>query len=104
MSSAAWLLDTARARMGGTCCSFSMSRAPDKRHRRVRVKEVVQIFGNSEYGFGKFEGSGSARVAVTATLPSYMSTLAVALATCQNIHNLLADELVKSVRALVQKP
>jgi hypothetical protein len=69
--------------MGGTCCSFSMSRAPDKRHRRVRVKEVVQIFGNSEYGFGKFEVSGSARVAVTATLPSYISTLAVALATCR---------------------
>ena len=75
----------------------------------MRVKEVVQIFGNSEYGFGKFEVSGSARVAVTATLPSYISTLAVALATCrryiaENIHNLLADELVKSVRALVQKP
>src|SRR5262249_356227 len=107
--SAAWLLDTARARMGGTCCSFSMSRRPTKGtgacvlRKWCRFSEIRNMALASSKCPGPPALPSQQRFLLTFRLLQWRWRL-VGVTLPENIHNLLADELVKSVRALVQKP
>ena len=64
---------------------------------------IWQIFGNSEYGFGRFEVTGPAalpaqqRFRLTFRLLQWRWRL-VGVTLPENIQNLLADELVKAAR------
>jgi Protein of unknown function (DUF2939) len=70
---------------------------------RSTMGTIWQIFGNSEYGFGRFEVSGPAalppqqRFRLTFRLLQWRWRL-VGVTLPENIQNLLADELVKATR------
>jgi hypothetical protein len=70
---------------------------------RSTMGPIWQIFGNSEYGFGRFEVTGPAplpaqqRFRLTFRLLQWRWRL-VAVALPENIQNLLADELIKATR------
>ncbi len=70
---------------------------------RSTMGTIWQIFGNSEYGFGRFEVTGPAalpaqqRFRLTFRLLQWRWRL-VGVTLPENIQNLLADELVKAAR------
>jgi len=76
---------------------------------RSTIGTIWQIFGNSEYGLGRFEVAGPAalpprqRFSLTFRLLQWRWRL-VGITLPENIQDLLADELVKAVRAPAQKP
>jgi len=76
---------------------------------RSTVGTIWQIFGNSEYGLGRFEVTGPAALpprqpfGLTFRLLQWRWRL-VAIALPENIQNLLADELVKAARVPAQNP
>jgi Protein of unknown function (DUF2939) len=76
---------------------------------RSTIGTIWQIFGHSEYGFGRFEVAGPAalpqqqRFLVTFRLLQWRWRL-VSVTLPENIQNLLADELVKALRTPAQKP
>jgi hypothetical protein len=77
--------------------------------KRSTVGTIWQIFGNSEYGLGRFEVTGPAALpprqpfGLTFRLLQWRWRL-VAIALPENIQNLLADELVKAARVPAQNP
>jgi len=76
---------------------------------RSTIGTIWQIFGNSEYGLGRFEVAGPAalpprqRFSLTFRLLQWRWRM-VGITLPENIQDLLADELVKAVRAPAQKP
>jgi hypothetical protein len=76
---------------------------------RSTIGPIWQIFGHSEYGFGRFEVAGPAalpqqqRFLLTFRLLQWRWRL-VGVTLPENIENLLADELVKALRMPAQKP
>jgi Protein of unknown function (DUF2939) len=70
---------------------------------RSTMGTIWQIFGNSEYGFGRFEVTGPAalpaqhRFRLTFRLLQWRWRL-VGVTLPENIQNLLADELIKATR------
>jgi hypothetical protein len=68
------------------------------------IGTILQIFGNSEYGFGRFEVSAPAslpppqRFRLTFRLLQWRWGL-VGVSLPENIQNLLADELIKTMQA-----
>ena len=70
---------------------------------RSTMGTIWQIFGNSEYGFGRFDVAGPAvlppqqRFGLTFRLLQWRWRL-VAVTLPENIQNLLADELIKVMR------
>src|SRR6266702_1581497 len=70
---------------------------------RSTMGTIWQIFGNSEYGFGRFEVTGPAalpaqqRFRLTLRLLQWRWRL-VGVTLPENIQNLLADELIKATR------
>ena len=70
---------------------------------RSTIGTIWQIFGNSEYGFGRFEVAGPAalppqqRFRLTFRLLQWRWRL-VGVTLPENIQNLLADELIKATR------
>jgi hypothetical protein len=75
---------------------------------RSTMGTIWQIFGNSEYGFGRFEVAEPAalptqqRFGLSFRLLQWRWRL-VGVTLPENIQNLLADELVKSLRTPAQK-
>jgi hypothetical protein len=76
---------------------------------RSTMEPIWQIFGSSEYGFGRFEVAGppalppQQRFLLTFRLLQWRWQL-VDVILPENIQNLLADELVKALRTPAQKP
>jgi hypothetical protein len=76
---------------------------------RSTMGTIWQIFGNSEYGLGRFEVSGPPtlpppqRFLLTFRLLQWRWRL-VGVNLPENIQNLLADELYKAVQTPAQKP
>jgi hypothetical protein len=76
---------------------------------RSTMGTIWQIFGNSEYGLGRFEVTGppalptQQRFGLTFRLLQWRWRL-VGITLPENIQNLLADELVKALRTPAQKP
>jgi hypothetical protein len=72
------------------------------------IGTIWQVFGNSEYGFGRFEVAGPSalpqqhRFLLTFRLLQWRWQL-VGIALPENIQNLLADELIKTMQAPAQK-
>src|SRR4029450_13483939 len=70
---------------------------------RSTMGTIWQVFGNSEYGFGRVEGGAAAgfaaqqRFRLTCRLLQWRWRL-VAVTLPENIQNLLADELIKAMR------
>jgi hypothetical protein len=76
---------------------------------RSTMGTIWQIFGHSEYGFGRFEVEGPSalppqqRFLLTFRLLQWRWRL-VGVTLPENIQTLLADELIKSMRTPAQKP
>jgi hypothetical protein len=76
---------------------------------RSTIGTIWQIFGNSEYGFGRFEVSAPAllppqqRFRLTFRLLQWRWRL-VDVTLPENIQNLLGDELIKAMRTPARKP